>query len=54
MSPIRLSDLFKFTLRAVSIRDTLGMRPAAGYLRNRGVPFEQAHLILLGRKPRFA
>ena len=32
--------------RALNIQKTLGTRPAAGYLRNRGVPIEAALLNL--------
>lgn len=32
--------------RALNIQKTLGTRKAAGYLRNRGVPLEEALLIL--------
>lgn len=33
--------------RAIHIRDTLGIRRAAGYLRNEGVSLEEALFILL-------
>jgi hypothetical protein len=38
--------------RAVSIKRTLGVRRAAGYLRNQGVPLEAA-LLNLGFPVRF-
>lgn len=38
--------------RARFMSRTLGMRCAAGFLRNRDIPFEDAYEILLGRKPR--
>lgn len=45
----------RFTLslvpRALSIQKSLGTRRAAGYLRNRDVPLEEA-LIALGFEPR--
>lgn len=39
--------------RARCLTRNLGMRAAAGFLRNRDVSFEDAHLALLGRRPRF-
>lgn len=42
----------KFKNRAANIAKTLGYRAAAGYLRNREVPFEQAYEALFGRQPR--
>jgi hypothetical protein len=39
--------------RARCLTKNLGMRVAAGFLRNREVSFEDAHLALLGRAPRF-
>lgn len=39
--------------RARCLTRNLGMRVAAGFLRNREVTFEDAHMILLGRAPRF-
>lgn len=44
----------KFITRARSIAKSLGMRSAAGYLRNQKVDFAEAHFILLGRAPRRA
>jgi hypothetical protein len=38
--------------RARAIKKTLGIRRAAGYLRNQNVEFEQAHIALLGYPPR--
>ena len=38
--------------RAHNIRKSLGVRCAAGYLRNRGVSFEQAYRTIFGREPR--
>lgn len=38
--------------KAENIRKTLGMRQAAGFLRNLGLPFEVAHEIILGYAPR--
>ena len=38
-----------FHFRALDIRRTLGVRTAAGYLRNRGVSLEAALLLLAGR-----
>lgn len=45
-----LMALFK---RATNIKVTLGMRSAAGYLRNRNIDFQAAHLALLGVAPRY-
>lgn len=42
----------RITSRAKYIARTLGVRAAAGYLRNRRVDFAEAHFILLGTKPR--
>ena len=39
--------------RARNLTRNLGMRVAAGFLRNRQVSFDDAHMILLGRPPRF-
>ena len=33
--------------KALSIKKTLGLRRAAGFLRNKGVPVEEAVLILV-------
>jgi hypothetical protein len=49
-----ISEFFKISRRAYQIHRSLGMRCAAGFMRNRGVPFEEAHIALLGRTPRFA
>ena len=38
--------------RAHHIRKTLGLRSAAGFLRNREVTFAEAYFVLLGRVPR--
>ncbi|WP_153283214.1 hypothetical protein [Variovorax paradoxus] len=38
--------------RMHSIRKSLGLRAAAGYLRNRQVDFAEAHYLLLGSAPR--
>lgn len=35
--------------RARAIARTLGVRPAAGYLRNRGFNLDSALLVLIGR-----
>lgn len=37
--------------QALSIQRTLGIRRAAGFLRNKGVPVEDAVRILAVRKP---
>jgi len=42
----------KIVRKAKQMQRTLGIRYAAGYLRNREVSFEQAHLVLLGTMPR--
>lgn len=39
-------------VRAYKIQHNLGTRAAAGFLRNRDVPFEDALYILLGTRPR--
>ena len=44
--------LATFLKRARHIRRTLGMRSAAGFMRNNGMEFEAAHLALLGYAPR--
>lgn len=41
-----------FAARATFLARTLGFRCAAGFLRNREVAFEDAYLILFGKKPR--
>ena len=43
---------FKIVKRADSIARSLGIRCAAGYLRNQQVSFEEAHYLLLGIAPR--
>jgi hypothetical protein len=45
---MKLTELWKYTLRALDINKTLGTRRAAGYLRNRDVPLEMALKILVG------
>lgn len=40
----------KFIQRAHTIRASLGVRRAAGYLRNRHVSLEDALLVLVGRR----
>jgi hypothetical protein len=47
-----MSQVQRLVRRAKQIQRTLGVRYAAGFLRNRQVPFEEAHLLLLGRFPR--
>lgn len=42
------------TIRARYIARTLGLRAAAGFLRNRGWPFESALWVLCRRHPRTA
>ena len=39
----------RLSLRSLNIKQTIGTRAAAGYLRNRGVPIEDALFILVGR-----
>jgi len=38
--------------RMQHIRKSMGLRAAAGYLRNRKVDFAEAHFLLLGTAPR--
>lgn len=38
--------------RARVLSRSLGYRCAAGYLRNREVPFETAYQVIFGREPR--
>lgn len=38
--------------RASIIKKSLGIRVAAGYLRNNRVTFDEAHYLLLGTAPR--
>jgi hypothetical protein len=40
----------KLFARALDIQQTLGTRSAAGFLRKRAVPFEDALYMLTGRK----
>ena len=47
-----MSRLEILKARARFLMSTLGVRCAAGFLRNRQIPFEDAHEILLGTKPR--
>jgi len=42
----------KITTRARTIKRSLGVRVAAGYLRNQRVDFAEAHFLLLGTAPR--
>lgn len=46
-------ELVRIFNRAQALTRSLGMRCAAGYLRNRNITFEAAHMALLGRVPRF-
>ncbi len=43
------AELFHIKQRAKNIQGTLGTRTAAGYLRNRELPFDVAVRILLGK-----
>jgi len=45
-------DRVRFLKKSVVLKRQLGVRCAAGYLRNRDVPFEIAHQVLLGYPPR--
>lgn len=38
--------------RARDLTKNLGYRTAAGFLRNKDIPFEQAYQILFNRQPR--
>lgn len=38
--------------RARNLTRTLGARCAAGYLRNKGLPFEVTYIALFNREPR--
>lgn len=40
----------KHAARALNIKETLGLRRAAGYLRNQDVSVEEALYILLGKE----
>lgn len=42
----------QMTRKARNLAKQLGFRCAAGFLRNREVPFEQAYQILFNRAPR--
>lgn len=42
----------KIVRKSKQLQRTLGVRSAAGYLRNQGVSFDQAHIVLLGRVAR--
>lgn len=42
----------KIVQRAHVIQKSLGVRVAAGYLRNKQVQFAEAHYLLLGTAPR--
>jgi len=48
------TSIQKIVRRAKQLQRTLGIRCAAGFLRNREVPFEQAYLVIFGRLPRLA
>lgn len=39
----------RYAHRALSLKNSLGTRVAAGYLRNRGVSLDEALFILIGR-----
>lgn len=39
-------NFYQYSARALSIKSTLGIRRAAGYLRNQGVPVRTAVQIL--------
>lgn len=42
----------KIVRKAKQLQRTFGVRASAGYLRNQGVSFEEAHLVIFGRMPR--
>lgn len=42
-------NTFKHANRALILKRTLGTRCAAGFLRNREVPLEEALFLLVGR-----
>jgi hypothetical protein len=47
-----MKSRLKIFIRAQSIAQTIGVRAAAGYLRNRDVSFEAALWLLAGAAPR--
>lgn len=47
-----MSQVQKIVRKAKQLQRTLGVRSAAGYLRNREVSFDEAYLVLFGRMPR--
>ena len=38
--------------KARNLVNSLGYRVAAGYLRNREIPFEEAYMIIFNKEPR--
>lgn len=52
LRPLISTQVQRIVRKAKQMQRTLGVRSAAGYLRNREVSFDQAHLVLLGRLPR--
>lgn len=42
----RITNFYEYSARALSIKSTLGIRAAAGYLRNQGIPVRIAVQIL--------
>lgn len=49
---MKAKDFGLLCKRARDLTRSLGWRRAAGYLRNRDIPFEQAYMILFNRKPK--
>jgi hypothetical protein len=45
-------SLIQLLKRAINLKKSLGVRCAAGYLRNREVQFDVAYFAMFGRLPR--
>jgi hypothetical protein len=52
LKPLIRTAMQRVVRKAKQMQRTIGVRYAAGYLRNRAVTFEDAHLVLFGRLPR--